>query len=392
MALKRRKMKYFSVPADFKKETIDAYERLNNTYNDSKLVETYGNITMGNFFGSGRLAKQMRKIDTYDLHEYVDYCKERNIDFNYTFNFTHMRNREFTREGINEIAGFIKKIYQANVRIMTVTLPSIIELIRATGLDIKIKASTICQVVNANKALFYKKLGVERIVVDESINRNFAALRAIRDAFGQNVEVIVNQVCDLNCVYRIFHYNMISEEREGTVHDVGIDFYEHRCVMQQFKTPDNLIKLSWIRPEDLKYYTAIGINYFKLQGRHTFVKGGDPVRTLEYYFKESFDGNLMDLLSMFATMNNFKVYVDNKSLDGFLKPFFEGKKSCANHCTQCKYCCSYAQKAINLEKAVVMMRNAEEFYDEYDTYKKMIHSVDWEKEDGPGEIEADFDI
>ena len=42
-------MKYFGVPADFKKETIEKYDKLNKEYSASRVIETYGNITLENF-------------------------------------------------------------------------------------------------------------------------------------------------------------------------------------------------------------------------------------------------------------------------------------------------------------------------------------------------------
>lgn len=168
---------------------------------------------------------------------------------------------------------------------------------------------------------------------------------------------------------------MISGDPAGTTNQVGIDFYEHRCVLQQLRSIDNLLKLCWIRPEDIKYYTAIGIHYFKLQGRHTFVKGGDPVRTVKAYFEESFDGNLMDLLTMFAKLTSFTVPVDNKKLQGFLKPFYEKKNFCQNDCTDCKYCKTFAKKCIDYEKARETIDLAKHFMHEYDGYSKMINSI-----------------
>lgn len=47
-------MKYYSIPADLKKGTIDGYAELNKRYKDSRVFETYGNITDGGLLGSGR--------------------------------------------------------------------------------------------------------------------------------------------------------------------------------------------------------------------------------------------------------------------------------------------------------------------------------------------------
>jgi collagenase-like PrtC family protease len=133
-----------------------------------------------------------------------------------------------------------------------------------------------------------------------------------------------------------------------------------------------------VRPEDLEYYVNIGICYFKLQGRHTFVQGGDAVKTVTYYFQESFDGNLMDLLTMFAKLTSFTVFVDNKKLEGFIKPFYEKENFCKNDCKNCRYCESYARKCISYQEAKEVVRLAKIFYNDYDQYKKIIDRINKE--------------
>lgn len=374
-------MRHYSMPADFKKETIDKYTELNHSYKHSVVSETYGNITVGNFFASGRLIRQTPKIDWFDFKDYVEYSRERGIDFNYTLNSTHLNNAEYTEQGARELKDFLGKVYRAGVRSLTVTLPSLIELVQSTGLDFNIKASCLCQITNPNRALAYKQKGVDKIVVDESLNKDFFTLKRIRQAFGEKIEIIVNQICDKNCMYRLFHYNMIAGDVKGTANKVSINYFEHRCVLQQLKTIDNLLKLCWVRPEDIKYYTEIGINFFKLQGRHTFVQGGDPVKTVKYYFDESFDGNLMDLLSMFANLTSFKVHVDNKKLEGYIKPFYEKDNFCKNDCTRCGYCETFAKKCMDLNQAREVVKLANEFYNDYDQYKKILEAADNEKEE-----------
>lgn len=383
-------MKFFSMPSDFNTETIAKYDLLNKTYEDSRVIETYGNITVGNYFGSGRLVSQMPKIDITDLRRYIHYSRERDIDFNYTINAPTMQNKEFTDQGARDIVAFLGRLYDAGVRSLTVTLPSMIELVQSTRYDFKIKASTICQITNANRAEAYKKMGIHKIVPDESINRDFSKLRGIRRVFGPEVELIVNQICPINCIYRMFHYNMIAAEPLGAANSVSINYFEHRCVLQQYKHVSHLLKLTWIRPEDLHYYSGIGINYFKLQGRHTIRKGGDPVRTLECYMKGDFDGNLIDLLTMFATMNSFKIFVDNKKLDGFLKPFYEIENYCKNDCTACNYCESFARKTkvIDYEEAEKVIELARDFYNEYDQYKQVLETVNAENNDGTDAAEG----
>lgn len=388
-------MKYFSMPADFKKETIDKYVRLNKEYDDSKIIETYGNITVGNNFESGRSVNLLPEIDLRDLGEYIHYSGEKGIDFNYTFNATHMQNREFTKKGILEMVSFLDSLYKAGVRSLTVAMPSLIELVKSSGYDFKIKASTLCQIVNANKAMAYKRMGVERIVADESINRNFATLKRIRNLFGRQVEIIVNAICHKNCMYRMFHYNQMSSDSIEAVNETSVNYYSHRCLLQRYETVGNLLRLSWVRPEDLKYYTGIGIHYFKLQGRQAVLRG-DPVRAVEAYFKESYQGDLMELLDMFDPTSNFRVFIDNKKMDGFIKPFYENEGFCKNECPNCNYCDSFAKEAIECTNAEKVIGTARGFIDEYDQFRDALHSVnDDTKGDTPereDEITAEFDL
>lgn len=372
-------MKYFNVPADFKKETIDQYVRLNNTYKDSKVIETYGNVTLGTNFGSGRVLSQLPKIDLLDLREYVEYSKQNHIVFSFTLNAPYMQNREFTKEGVLKMKEFLKDLHEAGVESIIIALPSLIDLVKFSGYDFKIKASTICHITNAHKARAYKRIGVDKIVVDESVHRDFAALKRIRNAFGDRIEIIVNTMCHRNCLYRHFHYNETGGDSSGHANEIGVNYFEHKCLLQRYADASEILKLAWIRPEDLKYYTAVGINYFKLQGRQHTGKTGH-IKTLEYYFKEDYDGNLMDLLDMFNPRYSFRVYLDNKKLDGFLKPYYEIENFCKNDCDNCNYCRSFAGKCISIRESEEIIQAAKEFYNEYDQFKKLVDSVNVEGE------------
>jgi collagenase-like PrtC family protease len=392
-------MKFFSVPADFKKQTIDAYEILNNTYNDSKVIETYGQITEENIFGSGRPSDVLNKVDINILRDYIEYSRQKNIDFNYTLNSSCIGNREYTKEGIYEIKCYLDKLYKAGVRSLTIAMPSLIEIVRTLGYDFKIKASAICQISNASKALSYKKMGVDRMVVDIPIHRDFQALKSIRNAFGEKVEIIVNTMCHKNCIYSMFHYNESSHDFIINADKSSINYYPYRCVLRCHEDNSNFIKTSWIRPEDLKYYSMIDINYFKIQGRQV-VAVGDPVKTVESYFKESYDGNLMDLLRLFSPTNPFNIKIDNKKLEGYLKPFFDIPHFCKNDCLNCNYCTTFSKKCIDSDESKEKNIDAINFYNGCDEFKNNVKEVMnqtlWkdrvEELTGKAMLDFDFDL
>lgn len=390
-------MKYFSLPADFKNETLDKYYELNQAYPDSKVAETYGQITVDNFLGSGRSYNLLPKIDLKKLENYVSYSQSKSINFNYTLNASCLGNREFSKEGLAEIVTFLGKLYDMGIRSLTIALPSLVELIRSTKYDFEIKASTVCSITNAYKALSYKKLGVNKVVPEESVNRDFFNLREIRQAFGEQVEIIINVVCHKNCIYRNYHHNQMSHDYAAESQQSSVDYYSHRCMMKRAEEVTNLLKLSWVRPEDLKYYLDIGINRFKIQGRQAALRG-DPVRTAECYFKESYQGNLLELLDVFSPTNAFMIYLDNQKLDGFIKPFVETPHFCRNNCLSCGYCEKFLAKCVDPEKAREMNTMARDFYQSYDKFTKLIDEIKTkDSETTPGSCkklfqEEDLDI
>jgi collagenase-like PrtC family protease len=367
-------MNNFSLPADFNTRTIDKYHVLNNAYPGSRVCETYGNITLNNLFGSGRSADMLPRLDLSQLAQYIKYSKERDIDFNYTINASHLENIEFTQKGILEFMQFLGKLYEAGVRSLTIALPSLMEIVQASKYDFDIKASVICQITNANKAAVYNNMYLKRIVVDEALNRDFAELKRINNAFNGDIEVIINSICSKDCSQRMFHYNQISTDSISVRSDASAKYYPHRCLLRRYEDIGNMLRLTWIRPEDIKYYSEMGIRYFKFQGRHTVVKG-DPARAVEAYFAGSHDGDLLELLDLFNPTTTFRVHIDNKKLDDFIHPFVKQEGFCTSDCDNCRYCSNYAEKVINADEVRQMANDTEKFFKQYDPFQELIDNV-----------------
>jgi collagenase-like PrtC family protease len=342
-------MKYFSMPADFRTETLDRYDGLNKAYADSKVSSTYGNITISNVFGSGRNVNKLPSVDMPGLAAYVAHSRALGIDFSYTLNPSFLQNREFTPDGIRLIRMFLDELYEAGVRSVIVAMPSVMEIVRSMGGRFHMKASAICQITSPNKALMFKRMGADAMVLDETINRDFHTIRGIRAVFGEQVFVIANSFCHQDCQYRMFHYNQISGDSVAVSSEASCAYYPVRCAIRLHGELASYLKTTWIRPEDLKHYLACGIQHFKLQGRQLVLQG-DPVRAVECYFKESYDGDLKNLLYLFAPSDAVRLSVDNRRLDAFLRPFVEKEGFCRRDCTQCDYCEVYARKCFDVLK------------------------------------------
>jgi collagenase-like PrtC family protease len=366
-------MRVFSVPADFKTETVDAYQELNHKYSDAVVGETYGCISLGTHYSSGRNARSIPGVDPKGLESYINYCRERGIDFNYTFNASCLGNSEFTHEGLAKLTRQLSTLWSIGVRHLTISLPQMMTIVKESGFDFTVKVSTICQINSAYKAIYYKNLGIDRIVIDEDITRDFRRIRQVVEAFGEGVEMIVNSACDHNCPYKMFHYNHESHYSFGE-QDIRF-FFTVGCKGQKTSDWKHILKLNWTRPEDQHFYEEVGIKRFKLQGRQA-VAFGDPVRTVEAYMSRSFDGNLFDLLELFDQRragDTFLPVMDNRSLDGFLDPFVADPNHCTGDCASCGYCEAFAERCMDRAQAEEMVERVQADVIEeapFDSYRK----------------------
>src|SRR5262249_24199411 len=109
----------------------------------------------------------------------------------------------------------------------------------------------------------------------------------------------------------------------------------------------------WIRPEDIHHYEQIGYKRFKVTDRNTpvqFLK-----RRIAAYNRRNYDGNLLDLIQHFAYRDTIEpedylgqVYIDNRKLDDFLRPFLKSdckSKDCGG---ACRHCFDFADATVSI--------------------------------------------
>lgn len=351
----------FSVPCDFYKETLAAYSRFNKNQNKVKIFEVYGQMTTGDFKGSGRMVDTLPKVNEEQLKEYLVYCRKYDMQFNYVLNGSCYCNQELIDSSREKLIDFIDMLYHIGIRSFTVAIPSIFNLLLNRYHDLELKASAICEINCVEKAIHYKKLGVGRIVLDPDITRKFHEIGKICKSFGNGVELIINNVCVRNCPYKMFHYN--NEAHSNLLQEAKYkQYYYHMCALQKASDPINYMKINWVRPEDLDYYVNTGVTSFKLQGRNN-PNSKHILRVVEHYLNRDYEGNLMDFISLFQPYNSFQPYIDNKKLENFIKPFYDNKDFCQGICENCGYCLGYLEKASDLNKVRATNALAYQLYD-----------------------------
>lgn len=359
-------MNYYSIPADYKTNTIDKLIDLNSKYSTSRVFELYGEMENDtSLFTSGRINGV--KVNKESFCKYIKYVNKNDLKFNYVLNGANMNNNEFTEKGVYDIKELVKFLYDIGVRTFTVSLIPIIDIIKSLNLDIEIVVSTISQVNNTQDALFYdNNLNVDRIVLSENLNRNFDGIKSIQDNIKCETELIVNSACFIYCPYRMMHYNQIANGYTRKDNTISNLYYANKCSFRRTENIENYLKLAFIRPEDIIYYENIGVHYYKIQGRQSVFQG-DIYKTVKQYMQRKYNGNLMELLYCFEKVPG-ECYINNSDLDGFILKFVKTKNNCAFGCGDCDYCKTYINKC--LKSNIQLCEYMHKIHEKEDVFKR----------------------
>jgi collagenase-like PrtC family protease len=330
--------------------------------------------------GGARPGFVLPQVDRSYIEKYIRACHEKGIEFSYLLNAPCLGNLQYSRKGYGQIIDLLEWVDHSGADSVVVGVPYLIDLIRKRFPRLKIKASTTARVNTVRKALQYEEMGVEEIIIDEHINREFKTLENIRKTVKCNLEILVNNICLWQCPYNYEHVNHdghASREGEEEAH-CYLQYPGYLCLYRKLTEPVELLKSPWIRPEDISHYEALGYDRFKITER--FKRTPLLVEHVKAYENRRYDGNLLDLFTLprkgaFTPLhleyfiqpehvNIMKIselekvfdlevrqliQMDNRKLDGFIEQF---KKMDCNQtsCSRCLYCEKVFEKAAVVDR------------------------------------------
>ena len=341
---------------------------------------------------SGRASFSIKNISQHDVKEYIKRVHAKGWEFDYNLNSVCLSNMEFTAEGRKEILKFIESILDLGVDSLTVSLPSLMEIINKNFPGTKIKVSTYQKVDNVAMAKRFEDLGADVIMLSELINRDFKSLEAIRRSVKCKIALIANVGCVYGCPNIHTHASSCAHSgSKGAKNNIFSEYYQASCTFCRVSNPVELIKARWIRPEDVKVYEDIGIDMLKILER--FSKSDSLGERVKAYSNRKYEGNLVDILGQTInikhSLNNvWESEIDNDEflkVRRFLKTFlstnlsdmyyldnskipenfinsFRGRECSKLSCEECKYCenilkqCMTHQNSELVEKTVKSMK------------------------------------
>ena len=210
-------------------------------------------------------------------------------------------------------------------------------------------------------------MGVEEIIIDEHINREFKTLAAIRKAVGCNLELILNNICLWQCPYNYEHVNHDGHaSREGEEELLLSPVSRLSVPLQKIDGPRGAPEITLDQARGCCPYEELGYEHFKITER--FKRTPLLLEHVRAYENRRYDGNLLDLFTLprkgaFTPVhleyfikpehvNIMKVselgkvfdlevreliQIDNRKLDGFIE-HFKNKDCNQTSCSQCRYC------------------------------------------------------
>ncbi|MCD6453436.1 MAG: U32 family peptidase [Dehalococcoidales bacterium] len=346
------------VPTNWDKELIKSLGKIKAS------IQVYG-VLPTSIIGSGGSGPDIPQMTTTEAEEYIKLVHSAGLTFNYLLNAPCLNNMEWDRDTHRKLLHHLEWLSNAGVNGVTVAIPYLMELIKRQFPHLKVEVSTIAHVNSVARARFFEALGVDAIMLDANINRDFKLLKAIRSAVNCELSVLTNSLCLYQCPYENYHYNTLGHASQipHPLNGAYMDYPVFHCTLARFTDPAQFIKSRWIRPEDISAYQEIGIDFFKIAGRMMTTEW--IVNAVEAYSSLNYPGNLGDILyipppkfqymgqdltrAQMATIASLpKVYIDNQALDGFLGYF--KRKNCPADCEHCEYCQKVADKAVRFTR------------------------------------------
>jgi collagenase-like PrtC family protease len=248
--------------------------------------------------GGARPGFVLPQVNREYVQRYIHACHEKGMEFSYLLNAPCLGNLQYSRKGYGQIIDLLEWVDHSGADSVVIGIPYLIDLVRKRFPRLKIKVSTTARVNTVRKALQYEDMGVEEIIIDEHINREFKTLERIRKTVKCNLEILVNNICLWQCPYNYEHVNHDGHaSREGEEEDnCYLQYPGYLCLYRKLMEPVELLKSPWIRPEDVHHYEDMGYKHFKITER--FKRTPLLIEHVKAYENRRYDGNLLDLFTL----------------------------------------------------------------------------------------------
>ncbi|TFF97525.1 MAG: hypothetical protein EU541_08120 [Promethearchaeota archaeon] len=362
---------------------------------DLDLLDKTKDIPIYDFYGAmhtspvghGRPALIIPKVSEEKATQFIKKTHEYGSSFSYVLNAPNMGNLEFDPKYHRKILNYLQWLVDIGVDSVHIANPYLMEIVIEQFPELKLGVSVVTGVDSVEIAQRFEKMGADAINLSLEINRDFKVLNAIRRAVDIPLVIIPNLADLRRCHYRTYHYSILGyNSNTSSIKKAWRYWALQPCKMQcnekKLSDPVEIMKSCFIRPEDLKFYDEIGIDIYKLSGRHQNTEW--IMRVVESYWNRKSPSNLADIIDSIVLSNKTTeefhsdfilksdeeikavpefyswsaintdqskmINIDSKALDGFMDYFVEEGCDASKNCDECKYCAKWVDKAITIDE------------------------------------------
>lgn len=299
----------------------------------SKINEVYFSWTRA---VSGRPVLDRDLNSQYILEEELQTLRSSGIKLDLLFNANCYGARAVSKSLEYEIKSTIEHLgcIECFPEIVTTTSPMIAQTIKKYFPKIEVRASVNMR-ISTIQAMNYVADIFDSFYLQRDLQRNLDYVKKIHDwcdVNDKNLCLLVNSGCLRFCPGQTFHDNLIAHSADAENVDNISDWNPHVC-WKLYSDPKNyveILKSTWIRPEDLSQYEGI-VDTVKLATR----QHSHPRMVIGAYTDGYFSGNLLDLFEPGFSPTFAPNFIDNTS---FPVDWAERIRECSNECEGCNYC------------------------------------------------------
>jgi collagenase-like PrtC family protease len=336
---------------------MDSPENVNEDY----ISDVYGS-TRYSYVGHSRFPWEVPEVSEDALQTYIHQLETVRIPFYFVMNNLWFKSREGNDIGRENITREVRKLIDFGIKGVILANPLLIKFMHEQFSNLTITASINLELTSVSMITEYLKLGADRIVLGRDVTRDFALLRTILPKYGEKIVLLANTSCILFCPLQYYHSLVTGYETLKSIGDddpKGVDegndnpdFCFKYCRGRLLDHPAEILKMPWIRPEDIKHYSAIGLKYLKIQGRTKNVPDQGAILKAYIARKPPQDDffflwpNIHKQLNEFLEKNKapgrkpFNYTIKNSDLDDlmFFKYFLDKTHDCRSGCHDCLHC------------------------------------------------------
>jgi collagenase-like PrtC family protease len=362
-----------TVATNWDDRLLDNYNEINKKHGGIR--EVFGSLR-SSVVGNARASSTLPDVNSGKAKQHIELAHKYGFTFNYTFNGTCTSGMEYQADFHHRVLDYLDQVVDLGIDSFVVTIPYYLEIIKNRYPDMPVKVSVMAHVDTVNKMKVWESLGADRIVICDSLNRDFPMLKRMLDESKAELEILAGNCCLHHCPFQYYHQNLVSHmsQVDNPLKGMYVEYPVMRCTLEKMTKPGEIIRGRWLRPEDIKDYEDLGFTQFKVGARQSSVEWN--TKTVEAYAGRHYDGNLIHILQGFEPITDIEnkqvegvdqkhwdmfkqgldaykgfqdfLYLDNRKLDGFLDHY--KNNSCRYNCYKCNYCNTIADKAIRVQE------------------------------------------